>query len=154
MPKFPSVEWFKAVGREAGADKERFKRLGYVDADVGIQIDGDGRETRRYLLRFRDYGIDSVEEAADLAQADFTLDGSLEAWTDMVQNIAENGGADIDHTLNRLTMAGVPLRVIGADQLKTDIFYRFNQSFQEFFNEAAAVTTEFPPIPERRYEPR
>ena len=40
-------------------------------------------------------------------------------------------------------MAGVPLRVVAEDQLKTDIFYRFNQSIQAFFNEAAGVPTEF-----------
>jgi hypothetical protein len=27
--------------------------------------------------------------------------------------------------------------------LSTDIFYRFNQSIQSFFNEAASVPTEF-----------
>jgi hypothetical protein len=35
------------------------------------------------------------------------------------------------------------IKIIAEDQLKTDIFYRFNQSIQAFFNEAAGVPTEF-----------
>jgi hypothetical protein len=143
MPKFPSVEWFEAVGRKVDEDRERFKRLGYVDADVGIVIEGNGAGSSQYLLKFRDYGVQSVEQTIVAEGADFTLEGSMDAWTEMVQNIAENGAADVDHSLNRLTMAGVPLKVVAGDQLKTDIFYRFNQSFQEFFNESASVPTEF-----------
>jgi hypothetical protein len=40
-------------------------------------------------------------------------------------------------------MAGTPLKVVATDQLKADVFSRFNQSFQAYFNEAAAVPTEF-----------
>ncbi|MEO6197211.1 MAG: hypothetical protein ABIP58_03795 [Dehalococcoidia bacterium] len=65
----------------------------------------------------------------------------------MVRNIRANGAADIEHSLNRLTMADVPLKLVARDQLQADIFYRFNQSFQAFFNEAAHVPTEFA-IPE------
>jgi len=143
MPKFPSVEWFEAVNRRAAEDKDRFKHLGYVDADVGINVRNNGAGAQTVLLKFRDCGVASVEEAGGLDEADFGLEGSLEAWTEMVRNIKENGGADIDHTLNRLTMAGVPLKLLARDQLYADIFYRFNQSFQAYFNEAAVVPTEF-----------
>ena len=143
MPKFPSIEWFQAVNRRAAEDKEKFKLLGYVDADVGVKIDDNGTGAHAYVLKFRDYGVESVEEAEDLQKADFSVEGSLEAWTEMVRNIQQNGEADLDHTLNRLTMAGVPLKLRAPDQLQADIFYRFNQSFQAYFNEAAVVPTEF-----------
>jgi hypothetical protein len=143
MPEFPSIEWFKAVNERVNGERERFRALGYVDADVGIRIDGNGQGVRNYLLRFRDYGVVAVAETKDLEEADFTIEGSLSAWNEMVNNITENGEADTAHSLNRLTMAGTPLKVTAADQLKTDIFYRFNQSFQAYFNEAAAVPTEF-----------
>jgi hypothetical protein len=143
MPTFPSVEWFEAVSERTDEDREKFRVLGYVDADVGIKIDGNGTGVKSYLLRFRDYGVESVAEARSLDEADFTLEGSLDAWTEMVSNITQNGEADIDHSLNRLTMAGTPLRVVANDQLKADIFSRFNQSFQAFFNEASTVPTEF-----------
>ncbi len=143
MPKFPSVEWFEAVSERADEDRERFRMLGYVDADVGVIVHGNGSGVKSYLLKFRDYGVESVAEAASLDGADFALEGSLDAWTDMVRNITNNGEADIDHSLNRLTMAGTPLQVVATDQLKADIFSRFNQSFQAYFNEAATVPTEF-----------
>jgi hypothetical protein len=143
MPKFPSIEWFEAVNRRTAEDKKKFRLLGYVDADVGIKIDGNGAGSTAFLLKFRDYGVESVEEAKDLQKADFSVEGSLEAWTEMVRNIQQNGEADLNHTLNRLTMAGVPLKLQAADQLQADIFYRFNQSFQAYFNEAAVVPTEF-----------
>lgn len=143
MPTFPSVEWFEAVSERTDEDREKFRVLGYVDADVGIRIDGNGAGVKSYLLKFRDYGVESVAEAGSLDEADFTLEGSLGAWTDMVRNITNNGEADIDHSLNRLTMAGTPLKVVATDQLKADVFSRFNQSFQAYFNEASTVPTEF-----------
>lgn len=142
MPRFPSTEWFEAVRDRTEQDREKFKVLGYVDADVGIKIDGNGVGCRSYLLKFRDYGVSAVEEAG-VEDADFTIEGPLEAWTEMVRNITEYGEADIEHTLNKLTLADTPLKVVAGDQLKADIFSRFNQSFQAYFNEAANVPTEF-----------
>jgi hypothetical protein len=144
MVTFPSVEWFEALGERVAKDKKEFRRLGYFDADVGIKIDANGAGSRGYVISFEDYGVKDVRASDDPGKgADFTIEGSLDAWSDMVRNIQEHGEPDLDHTLNRLTMAGVPLKVVAEDQLKTDIFYRFNQSIQAFFNEAAAVPTEF-----------
>ena len=95
-----------------------------------------------YVLEFACYGVRSVRGVADpVAESDFTIEGSLDGWTDMVRNIQDHGEPDLDHTLNRLTMAGVPLKVVAKDQLEIDIFYRFNQSLQAYFNEAAALPT-------------
>lgn len=144
MVTFPSVEWFEALGNRVAAEKEEFRRLGYFDADVGVKIDANGTGSTGYVIEFEDYGVKGVRAVEDpVKTADFTIEGSLDAWSDMVRNIREHGGPDLDHTLNRLTMAGVPLKVVAEDQLKTDIFYRFNQSIQAFFNEAAGVPTEF-----------
>ena len=144
MVTFPSVEWFEALGNRVAEEKEEFRRLGYFDADVGVKIDANGTGSTGYVIEFEDYGVKGVRAVDDpVKTADFTIEGSLDAWSDMVRNIREHGGPDLDHTLNRLTMAGVPLKVVAEDQLKTDIFYRFNQSIQAFFNEAAGVPTEF-----------
>lgn len=144
MVTFPSVEWFEALGNRVAEEKEEFRRLGYFDADVGVKIDANGTGSTGYVIEFEDYGVKGVRAVEDpVKTADFTIEGSLDAWSDMVRNIREHGGPDLDHTLNRLTMAGVPLKVVAEDQLKTDIFYRFNQSIQAFFNEAAGVPTEF-----------
>ena len=144
MTKFPSVEWFQALSERAAADKEEFKRLGYFDANVGVKIDANGSGARGYVLEFAGYGVRSVKDVADpVAESNFTIVGSLDAWTDMVRNIQDHGEPDLNHTLNRLTMAGVPMKVVAKDQLEVDLFYRFNQTLQAFFNEAAALPTEF-----------
>jgi hypothetical protein len=144
MVTFPSVEWFEALGERVAEDKEKFRRLGYFDADVGIKIDANGAGSKGYVIKFQDYGVKGVRAVDDpVKDADFTIQGSLDAWSEMVRNIYEHGEPDLGHTLNRLTMAGVPLKIVADDQLKTDIFYRFNQSIQAFFNEASGVPTEF-----------
>jgi hypothetical protein len=144
MVAFPSVEWFEALGERVAEHKEAFRRLGYFDADVGIKIDANGAGSKGFVIKFEDYGVKGVRATTDPVKgADFTIEGSLDAWSDMVRNIREHGEPDLDHTLNRLTMAGVPLKVLAEDQLKTDLFYRFNQSIQAFFNEAASVATDF-----------
>jgi hypothetical protein len=141
---FPSLDWFQAISQKANKDKERFKLLGYVDANVGIKIRGNGAGSKGYLLQFADYGVTDVKEVDDPAPvSDFVIEGSLDAWSEMIENIQRNGEPDLEHTLNRLTMAGVPLQLTAGDQMQEDLFYRFNQSFQAFFNEAASVPTEF-----------
>ena len=143
MPKFPSVEWFEAVGQRVAGDRERFKRLGYVDASIGVRVD-DAGAAKGYLLEFGGYGVRTVREVDDPVQlADFTIEGGIDDWREMIENIREHGEPDLGHTLNRLTMAGTPMQVVAKDQLQVDLFYRFNQSIQAFFNEAAGVTTEF-----------
>jgi hypothetical protein len=144
MTAFPSREWFEEVALRAGEERELFKKLGYLDAKVGIKIDGNGAGSNGYLLEFAGYGVESVSEVDDPAPlADFTLEGTLGAWTDMVRNIQDNGEPDLNHTLNRLTLAGVPLKLVAGDQLQADLFFRANQTFQAFFNGAARVPTEF-----------
>jgi hypothetical protein len=144
MVAFPSVAWFEALGKRAGEDADRFRRLGYFDADVGVKIDANGAGHTGYIIEFEGYGVKRVRAESDPENcSDFTIVGSVDAWRDMVRNIREHGEADLGHTLNRLTMAGVPMKVVAGDQLQTDLFYRFNQSLQAYFNEAADVPTEF-----------
>ena len=51
--------------------------------------------------------------------------------------------ADLEHTLNYLTLPDVPLRVSGPDQLEIDAFYRYNETIQRFFNGAAGIATRY-----------
>lgn len=146
MARFPSVQWFEEVAKAHAADRERVKRLGYVEANVGIVVEDSGR-SQGFVLEFAGYKLGAVREVANPApQSDFTIAGPLAAWREMIENIAKNGAPDLEHTLNRLTMAGTPLRLISDDQLKLDLFFRMNQSFQAFFDASAAVRTEFPAL--------
>ncbi len=143
MVRFPSVEWFEETASRAAADRERARRLGYVDSLVGVSVE-DATGARGYVLEFAGYGVRKVREATSPEEvADFTIAGPSAAWHEMIENIRANGGADLQHTLNRLTMAGTPLRVIAADQLKQDLFFRFNQSLQAFFDAARSVPTKY-----------
>lgn len=143
--QFPSTEWFQAVQRAAESDAATFRRIGFCDATVRLDIRGPGG-TRRFLLVFEDYGITSARELAadEEAEADFCLSGDAAVWREMVENICAEGEADLAHTLNQLQLPGL-LELSAADQQRADLFYRYNQTFQHFFNQAAKVPTEFGP---------
>ena len=66
-------------------------------------------------------------------------------WQDMVRDIAENGSASLHYTLNTLDLNrpdGLALSVHG-DQYREDLFFRYNQTFQFFFDASARVKTTF-----------
>ncbi len=54
-----------------------------------------------------------------------------------------DGRPALDQTLNRLSHLGTPMRVVSDDPLKRDLFFRYNQSLQEFVNASAAFPTAF-----------
>jgi hypothetical protein len=143
--KFPSQAWFAALQEEAAEKPDRYRRLGFTEATVGVKIEpSNGDAGSGYVLDFHGYGCRSVAQSDQPeATADFVLAGPYSAWKEMIENIRENGEADLSHTLNVLTMPGVPLKLQADDQLKADLFFRYNSTLQEFFNGAAAVETEF-----------
>jgi hypothetical protein len=144
--KFPTVEWFEALEEQAEKNVDTFRRLGFCEAAVGVKVlaeNGQGKD-RSFLLIFDGYSCNSVQEAGNLEQAaDFVMEAKFSAWQEMIQNITANGGPDLSHTLNFLTLPGVPIKVTSRDQLKDDVFSRFNSTFQAFFNGAQHVKTEF-----------
>ncbi len=144
--KFPTVEWFQALADLAEVNAEEFRRLGFCDADMGIKIlSENGRgEDRGFVLSFDGYRCKSIREVPDPAKvADFVLEARYGTWKEMIENIRANGGPDLKHTLNYLTLPGDPIKVSAADQLKRDLFFRYNGTLQEFFNGAQHIQTEF-----------
>ena len=84
-------------------------------------------------------------EESDLESTDFYLDMSPEDWEDMLANIQENGEASFDYTLNTIDLDsenGFALSSTG-DQYRQDLFFRYNQTFQYFFDLSSRVPTEF-----------
>lgn len=144
--KFPTVAWFEALEKEAAKNTGTFRRLGFCDASFGVKVlaeNGQGKD-RSFLLVFDGYSCNSVEEVDNVEQvADFVMEAKFGAWKEMIENITANGGPDLRHTLNFLTLPGVPIKVSSRDQLKDGVFSRFNSTFQEFFNGARHVETEF-----------
>lgn len=143
MPNFPSVEWFEQV-REIFNSDESYQEAGggMCDAVMGIKV-----AEQSYIVVFEGEECSAVRQVPepDLAEADFYLDMASDEWQEMIQNIKDNGSADLDHTLNTLDMdrfEGLALTMNG-DQYRQDFFYRYNQTFQYFFDASARIDTEF-----------
>lgn len=141
--QFPSVDWFEALQKEVANEEATFRRMGFCDATALFEL-RDGKNKRRFVLTFEDYGITSVRELkkGEKGGADFALVGDDAVWREMIENIHTHGEADLEHTLNRLQLPGA-LELVASDQQNADLFYRYNQTFQEFFNLSSRIETEF-----------
>jgi hypothetical protein len=143
MAAFPSKEWFDAVRAVFNSD-ESFQGGGggACNALMGAKI-----ANRSFLMTFEGAECSDAREVkeADLEAADFILEMPYALWKEMVQNIAKNGRADLHHTLNTLDLGrpeGLSHSVHG-DQYREDLFFRYNQTMQYFFDASARVKTEF-----------
>lgn len=145
MPQFPSLDWFEQVrGIFNSDDSYQQAGGGLCDAVMGVKV-GD----KAYLIVFE--GMECAEarevDTPALADADFYLNMEYAEWRDMLANIKANNGADLDYTLNTLDMErddGLA-QTLNGDQYRQDFFYRYNQTFQYFFDASARVQTEFAP---------
>jgi len=139
MPTFPSVEWFEAV-RQLVNNDEGFRRLGTVDARVGVKV-GD----KLYELTFEAFECVSVGEISenDLRDLDFWLEQSPDEWRAMLESIKQHGSADLKFTLNTIDLTRPEGFAKSYDGYKRDTFYRFNQSLQHFFDSSAKIDTKF-----------
>jgi hypothetical protein len=139
MPVFPSVEWFRAVADIVNKDPE-YRKLGNCDAAVGIEV-GD----RVFELNFEGYEITDIKEINSTASEDldFTLVMSPEHWRDMLLNIKEHGRAELQYTLNSIDLGNPEEFARSNDYYRRDLFYRYNQSFQHFFDASAKIDTQF-----------
>ena len=139
MPKFPSVEWFETI-KDLVNNDEAFKRLGTVDATVGVKV-GD----KLFQITFEAFectGVSEIQER-ELRDLDFWLEQSPEEWQEMLENIKEHGSADLQYTLNTIDLTRPEGFARSHDGYRRDAFYRFNQSLQHFFDSSAQIQTEF-----------
>lgn len=143
MPVFPSNEWFQAVREVYNSDSSLHSGGGGAcDTTAGLKV-GD----QSYLMVFEGLECADIRPADDseMKEADFIIDMSESLWKEMVANVQENGRADLDHTLNSIdlqqedSIAYSPVD----DQYRQDLFYRYNQNFQDFFDASARVETTF-----------
>jgi hypothetical protein len=146
---FPSLEWFRELARLMRANRALHEHLGYVDCVARFTITDGGLARNSYsvTITFEEFEATEVREATpgDDAAADFTLEASLDTWREMIDSIARGKGRpDLTHTLNYLSHTGTPIRVWSDDPLRKDLFFRYNQSLQEFVNASAAMRTVYP----------
>ena len=138
---FPSVEWFNTVKDLVNVD-EGYKRIGTADAEVGLKIPD---LQKYYKLTFEAFEISEVKEVdeAEAENTDFWFEMSYARWKDMIQNVKENGRADLHHTLNTIDLEDPEGLARSHDGYRRDLFYRFNQTFQYFFDATARIDTTF-----------
>ena len=143
MATFPSAEWFDEVRKAFNGDDVFHGAGGGACSTVmGAKI---GK--RQFLLTFEGLECSAAREVPeqDLATADFYLDMSYSDWRAMIENIAKNGRADLHHTLNTLDLGRAEglARSVHGDQYREDLFFRYNQTMQFYFDASARVKTQF-----------
>jgi len=140
MPAFPSVEWFNQAA-DLLNKSDSFKRLGTCDSEMGIQVGND-----YYEIDFEAFEVKpaKVIDAARAEELDFVLVQSPEAWRAMLEDIKANGQATHEFTLNSLDLRSTEEFAKGKDYHRRDAFYRFNQTFQDYFDMTAQIETTFP----------
>lgn len=139
MPTFPSVEWFEAI-REVVTRDGRLEKLGTCDAVMGVKL-----LDQAFKITFEAFECTGVREisVADLAKTDFYLEAPYETWQAMLENIREKGKPDRQYTLNTIDFLDPDGFAKSDDQSKKDSFYRYGQTFQQFFNASSEIETVF-----------
>lgn len=143
---FPSLAWFEHLTELMNADRARQEQLGYVDCVAGFRVtDAAGAQLFEVEVTFEEFSATGLADVTgDVSTADFVLVATLDTWCGMIESIASgNGRPDLEHTLNRLSHMGTPMQLTGDDVLKTDLYFRYAQSLQEFFNASARFETRF-----------
>lgn len=145
---FPSVDWFRRLADLMNANRARQEQLGYVDCVARFTVlDAGPRQTPWSVqVTFEEFAAVEVRavHVPDTDDADFALEAPLATWREMIDSIAAGGGRpDLEHTLNRLSHMGTPIALHGSDPLRRDLYFRYNQSLQEFVNAAGSFRTVF-----------
>ena len=136
---FPSRRWFEELVERATADTAALERLGIAEFRLGVEIVGPNDSGRLFGLEFDGYDIAATGPTDEATfRPDVVLSGSLDAWNEMIGWIEANGPADSAHSLNGLSIAGVPFQVRSSDAMGSDKFYRYMGTLQAVFDAAAA----------------
>jgi len=143
MPAFPSEAWFQAVRDVYNSDETLHSGGGGAcDTRSGFKVGDD-----YYLIVFEGKQVAETRaaSAAEMQDADFIIEMTPELWTDMVANIQKHGKADLHHTLNSIDLSQPESIAYSPadDQYRQDLFYRYNQNFQDFFDASVRVETTF-----------
>lgn len=140
---FPSDAWFNAVRKEFNNDEDfHLHGAGQCNCIAGVKVDDD-----IYVLTFEGQECTSAVKAAEtkLTEVDFYMSMEADEWQKMLANIQENGHAVGEFTLNTLDLNrpdGLSTSAHG-DQYREDMFFRYNQTLQFFFDASSKVDTRF-----------
>ncbi len=143
MAVFPSEQWFREVREVYNSDTSLHSGGGGAcDSKAGLGIGDNYYKIEFAGLECANVGVCSE---SDLSEADFIIEMPMDAWVTMIKDVQGNGKASSNQTLNSLDLDnedGIARSPID-DQYRQDLFYRYNQNFQDFFNASSRVTTTF-----------
>ena len=136
---FPSLAWFEELRRLVNEDPA-YRQIGTVDASMGIKISDEV-----FVITFEAFECSAVRAGNeyDLINVDFFIEMDWDAWKTMLEDIKANGGAGSGQTLVSLDMLNEISTNATGDQLRADMFFRYNQSLQHFFDLSASLNTVF-----------
>ena len=134
---FPSARWFEELVARASADTATMERLGIADIRLGIEVVLPDGTRPLFGLVLDGYDVDAVGPVDESRFGpEVICSGPLDAWNEMIGWIEANGPADSAHSLNGLSIAGVPFEVRSSDAMGSDKFYRFMGTLQAVFDAA------------------
>ena len=136
---FPSLDWFEALQRLVN-DDPAYRQIGTVDASMGVKVADEV-----FVVTFEAFQCRSVRAGNeyDLINVDFFIEMESSAWRIMLESIKTNGAAAAGQTLVSLDMLHEISNNATGDQLRADMFFRYNQSLQHFFDLSANLNTVF-----------
>jgi len=143
MPQFPSLDWFRKVRDVYNSDTSLHKGGGGAcHTNAAFRVNGQA-----YLIAFEGQKIGDIRAAStdELKDVDFVIEMPDDVWKAMIRNVKEHGKADMRYTLNSIDLQqedGIAHSPTD-DQYRQDLFYRYNQNFQDFFDASARVETTF-----------
>ena len=134
--------FFDALADEMNAHPEQYEVLGDVELDLVLVMRRTDGGDFRVRLNFAGITCDGVAKATEeeLNLAHCWIEGPIEVWTSMFDDIVEHGRAEGRQTLNALTM-GDELQIGGVDPMGTDRVSRFNQTLQQFLDGAGRAAS-------------
>jgi hypothetical protein len=127
---------FDSLATEMNAHPERYQVLGDADMSAMVVMRRSGGD---FCVRidFEELHCAGVTAVDVTDPVDYRLDGPLDAWQEMFDDIVANGRATGLQTINSLALLGDRIACRGDDPMGLDKFSRFNQTLQEFFDGAA-----------------
>lgn len=134
-----TVGFFQSLAIEMNAHPDRYQILGDADMSAMFVMERPGGSAFRVRADFEELRCAAVTEVEAGEPADFRLEGPLEDWQAMFDDIVGNGRATGLQTINSLALVGDRIACRGDDPMGLDKFSRFNQTLQEFFDGAARI---------------
>ena len=135
-----STALYEDLAHHMNHQTDHFRILGDADMTVVFTIKAPAKTVNVQLV-FSELTCDGValvgEDEAHLC--DFRLEGNLDAWNEMFDDIAANGSASGGLTINSLALRGDRISLEGDDPMGLDKFSRFNQTLQDFLDGAGRL---------------